>query len=427
MAKSFQAKRKALGLVVNFETEKGAQTFISLDSEKEEFISIARTVGFQITTCWEYSVRNPFSRYFLGKGKVKEIKNYIDDHPEIDCILIDFEVSPSQQRNLEDYWEMPIYTKNAIIHQIFALRACTAEGKIRVELAQLQYQLSRLTGRGKQFSRTGGGIGTRGPGEQRLEKDRRKVQKRITFLNHEIERIQKQKEVQKSLRKARKVPVVAIVGYTNAGKSTLLNAITGAKVYVKDQFFATLDPVTRRAFLPEVGETVFTDTVGFIREMPPTIKEAFWATLEETKEADLILEILDVSHPDYFSHFQTINQTLSEIGLDQFSKIVVLNKVDLLSDLPRLEKEIRENDHVFISAQKEKGIEKLLSLISYRLQNQIQKLSFEVSWSELGKIEKEIPRYGYIKDLEAKEEGRVKIECAVRKEKVEHLQRILNK
>lgn len=292
------------------------RSFSSWEGEKREIEEVAWSAGWKILAEVESRVKKPFYKYYLGKGKVEEIKSLIEDNPEANFILFNVEITPSQQRNLEETWQVPVYTKNALIHEIFAQRARTAQGKIKVELAQLRYQLSRLTGKGRELSQTGGGIGTRGPGEQKIEVERRKIKDRIAHLNRELQKIERQRDVQKNLRRARKIPNVALVGYTNAGKSTLLNALTGSQVYVEKKMFATLDPTTRKLFIPGVGETLFTDTVGFIRQMPTTIKDAFRATLEEIKDADLILEVIDISDEDYYLHFQVINQILEELGIN---------------------------------------------------------------------------------------------------------------
>jgi len=258
----------------------------------EEMVEIARSAGRSITLVVPCRVRNPFPRYYLSRGKVEEIRELIAAHAP-DFVLINIEITPSQQRNLEEAWGIPVCTKQAVIHEIFAQRARTAQGKIKVELARLRYELSRLTGKGTELSRTGGGIGTRGPGEQKIEVERRKIKDRIAFLTRELRRIEQQAFTQKGLRRKLGVLQVAIVGYTNAGKSTLMNALTGSRVYAGARMFATLDPTSRRLFVPGIGDVILIDTVGFIREMPETIKDAFRSTLEEVKEADVILEVID--------------------------------------------------------------------------------------------------------------------------------------
>ena len=393
------------------------RSFSSWEGEKREIEEVAWSAGWKILAEVESRVKKPFYKYYLGKGKVEEIKSLIEDNPEANFILFNVEITPSQQRNLEETWQVPVYTKNALIHEIFAQRARTAQGKIKVELAQLRYQLSRLTGKGRELSQTGGGIGTRGPGEQKIEVERRKIKDRIAHLNRELQKIERQRDVQKNLRRARKIPNVALVGYTNAGKSTLLNALTGSQVYVEKKMFATLDPTTRKLFIPGVGETLFTDTVGFIRQMPTTIKDAFRATLEEIKDADLILEVIDISDEDYYLHFQVINQILEDLGINNSPRILVFNKIDLLQSPLVLEREIEENYvYAFISAQKTTGLKELKEKISLSLQHEVRHLCLQVNHSQLPLIQEEIYQQGYIEELKTMKDGEVMIKCVVRKE-----------
>jgi len=392
-----------------------------------EIKEIARSAGFWVSEVFECTVRNPFYRYYLSRGKVQEIKQRLKELPEVEFVILSTEVTPSQQRNLEKEWQKRVLTKSEVIHQIFAERAKTHEGKIRVELARLRFELSRLPGKGQVLSRTGGGIGTRGPGEQKIEVERRTIKKKISFLVQRLEQLEKQRLVQKKLRNENRVPVVAIVGYTNAGKSTLLNALTNATVAVKNQMFVTLDIVSRESFLPGVGKVVFSDTVGFIREMPPTIKEAFKSTLLEVKEADLILEVLDITDPQYRTHFQVINQTLHEIGVGDYPKILVFNKVDLISgEMPNLERDIFEvaSSCVFVSAKERIGIENLRREIAALLSKRMVKLSLEVYPSQVQDLQREIYRFGYVESVESVGNGRkVKLHCVIRRESKDYLEK----
>ena len=392
-----------------------------------EIKEIAKSAGFWVSEVFECTVRNPFYRYYLSRGKVEEIKRRLKDLPEVEFVILSTEVTPSQQRNLEKEWQKRVLTKSEVIHEIFAERAKTREGKIRVELARLRFELSRLPGKGQVLSRTGGGIGTRGPGEQKIEVERRTIKKKISFLVQRLEQLEKQRAVQKKLRNENRVPVVAIVGYTNAGKSTLLNAITNATVAVKNQMFVTLDIISRESFLPGIGKVIFSDTVGFIREMPPTIKEAFKSTLLEVKEADLILEVLDITDPQYRMHFQVINQTLHEIGVGDYPKILVFNKVDLVSrEIPNLERDIFEiaSSCVFVSAKEKIGIENLRREIAALLSKRMVKLSLEIYPSQVQDLQREIYRFGYVESVESVGNGeRIRLHCVIRRENKDYLEK----
>jgi len=392
-----------------------------------EIKEIAKSAGFWVSEVFECTVRNPFYRYYLSRGKVEEIKRRLESLPEVGFVILSTEITPSQQRNLENEWQRRVLTKSEVIHEIFAERAKTHEGKIRVELARLRFELSRLPGKGHVLSRTGGGIGTRGPGEQKIEVERRAIKRKIAFLAQRLEQLEKQRKVQKKLRNENKVPVVAIVGYTNAGKSTLLNAITDAAVAVKDQMFVTLDTVSRESFLPGVGKVIFSDTVGFIREMPPTIRDAFKSTLLEIKEADLILEVLDITDPQYRTHFQVINQTLHEIGVGNHPKILVLNKVDLISgQIPNLERDFLEtvSSCVFVSAKKKIGIENLRREIAALLSKKMVKLTLEIYPAQVQELQREIYRFGYVESVESVKNGeKIRMHCVVRRESKDYIEK----
>ncbi len=396
------------------------------ESQKRELIEIARSAGLEILEVVKCRVKHPFYRYYIGKGKVQEIREFLKENPSINFTLFSVEITPSQQRNLEETWEVPVYTKDEIIHEIFAQRAHTAQGKIKVELAKLRYKLSRLTGKGNQLSRLGGGIGTRGPGEQKIEVERRKIRDRITFLRRTLKTIEKQMEIQRSSRLQKGIPQIAIVGYTNAGKSTLFNVLTRSQVYVESRMFATLDPTAKRGYISGIGEVIFIDTVGFIRTMPPTIKEAFRATLEEIKEADLILEIIDIADPDYRFHFQTIHETLREIGLQEYPRIIVFNKIDLLPNLPFIDSELRNNyPHAFISAKNKINLDALIEKISLCLQPLMSYVSIEIEYSKLPLVEREIYHQGYIKNVKPTSPERILLECFVRKEALPRIRALL--
>lgn len=264
---------------------------------------------------------------YLGKGKIEELKNYID-MVEATGIICDDELNPNQIRNLENSLNTKVMNRTLLILDIFAQRASSAEGKVQVELAQLKYNLAHLTGKGKEMSRLGGGIGTRGPGEKKLETDRRNIADRIADLNRELKEIEKHRGVLREKRMETGIPVIALVGYTNAGKSTLLNTLTGAGVLAEDKLFATLDTTTRIVETESGAKYLFTDTVGFIQKLPHNLIKAFRATLEEAKFADILIHVVDASNPKRSEQMSIVYKTLKELGADEKPVITVYNKID---------------------------------------------------------------------------------------------------
>ncbi len=272
---------------------------------------------------------HPNSATYVGTGKAEELRSLVEAY-EADAIISDDELSPAQLRNLSDLTECKVIDRTMLILDIFAAHAKTKEGKIQVEMAQLSYRSSHLTGMGKALSRLGGGIGTRGPGETKLETDRRTIQKRMSRLRKEISSIKQVRETNRKQRQNNQVPVVSIIGYTNAGKSTLLNRLTKADVLAEDKLFATLDPTTRRCVLPDGKRILFTDTVGFISKLPHQLIDAFRSTLEEAKYADILLHVVDASDIDMEEHMQVVYETLSVLGISGKPIITVFNKSDLI-------------------------------------------------------------------------------------------------
>jgi GTP-binding protein HflX len=310
-----------------FKSRKGADTRDSL----AELGELAATAGGEVIGDGRQKLNAPTPATFIGKGKAEEFAAFCRRH-DVDTVIFDDELSPAQSRTLEKIFNCKILDRTALILDIFAQRARTREGKLQIELAQLQHLLPRLTRFWGHLSRQAGGIGMRGgEGESQLEADRRKVQERIDKITRDLELVRRQRATQRAGRQRSQWPLASIVGYTNAGKSTLLNALTGAGVLVKDILFATLDPTTRRLRLPSNQNVLLTDTVGFIRKLPHGLVEAFKATLEEVVQADLLLHVVDVSHPQAEDQIQAVNTVLAEIGAGEKPTIMVLNKIDRLN------------------------------------------------------------------------------------------------
>ena len=298
---------------------------------------------------------------YIGKGKIDEVRALAAE-TDASGVVCDDELSPVQLRALEDELQMKVMDRTLVILDIFAGRATTSEGKIQVELAQLKYRLTRLTGLGRSLSRLGGGIGTRGPGEKKLEMDRRLIRDRIAQLNRELKEVKRHREVTRTKREKQSVPVAAIVGYTNAGKSTLLNTLTDAGVLEEDKLFATLDPTTRSLTLPGRQEILLTDTVGFIRKLPHHLIEAFKSTLEEAKYADIILHVVDASNPQMDVHMHVVYETLRELGVKDKKIITLFNKQDVRTENGIL-RDFKADRTLPISARTGQGLDELKELL----------------------------------------------------------------
>jgi len=332
----------------------------------EELLDLAKTAGVDpVATCM-IKQRKINPAYYIGTGKVEEI-SWLCQCNESKLVIFDTDLSPAQMKNLEKKLEIKIIDRTGLILEIFAQRARSKEGKLQVELAQLEYLMPRLTKLWSHLSRQHGGVGTRGPGEKQIEMDRRQVQGRIRRLHELLENVKKQRATQRKRRQHSDIPVIAIVGYTNAGKSTFLRALTNADVLVENKLFATLDPTTRMYEFPSGEQFLFVDTVGFIRNIPHGLVEAFKATLEETHQADLLLHIADASAPDLSSQIEAVHSVLKELESDENPQLLVLNKIDLLSH--RLKKEIEEKypESAFISAQHKYGLSDLFSKLKEKI------------------------------------------------------------
>ena len=318
---------------------------------------------------------------YLGKGKLKELQVMINAY-DATGIVCDDELSPAQIKNLEQILNTKIMDRTMVILDIFASRAISREGKIQVELAQLKYRLSRLVGIGASLSRLGGGIGTRGPGETKLEVDRRYIKSRIAELNRELKEIETHRELLRNQRDKKGKPVVSLVGYTNAGKSTLINKLTDAGVLAEDKLFATLDTTTRKVKLINGSEILLTDTVGFIQKLPHNLVQAFRATLEEMKYADILLHVVDASNPQRKEHMNVVYSTLRELGCEETPVITVFNKIDREDVEYPLPFDIKARDTVKISAKTGKGTENMLTAIEELLKSFRKSIKVMIPYSE---------------------------------------------
>lgn len=332
----------------------------------EELHELADTAGVEVLDVITQNRDRVDSAWYLGTGKIDEIAQRAEEL-DVDVIIFNDELSPSQTRNLDKVFDCKVIDRTQLILDIFAGRAQSREGKIQVELAQYNYLLPRLAGQGKQLSRLGGGIGTRGPGETKLESDRRHIRKRISELKQQLEDTVRTRQLHRERRKKNNVFQIALVGYTNAGKSTILNKLTNANTLQEDKLFATLDPTTRQLELPSGLEVLLTDTVGFIQDLPTSLVAAFRSTLEGVKEADLILHVVDSHHPDFQVHMEVVDKILRELKAEEIPQLVVFNKADMLSEGSYLP---RADESILISAMREDDLKQLLSRIeSFALQS----------------------------------------------------------
>lgn len=341
---------------------------------------------------------------YIGKGKTEELKEYISTL-EATGIVCDDELSPAQLKNLEEALNTKVMDRTLVILDIFAGRALTKEGKIQVELAQLKYRQARLIGLGKSLSRLGGGIGTRGPGEKKLEIDRRVINGRIAKLKSDVDDLAMHRELAREKRSLNPIPIIAIVGYTNAGKSTLLNSFTNASVLEEDKLFATLDPTTRNYKLPSGQEVLLTDTVGFIRKLPHHLIDAFRSTLEEAKYADIILHVIDSSNPQYESHIEIVYETLKNLGVNDKKIITFFNKQDKLDDdCSYVFKDERADYTVSGSIKTGAGVNELIAVIEKILSERAVFIDVTVPYGEAGKIQL-MRQYGQVISEEYVENG----------------------
>lgn len=365
----------------------------SAQSSLSELAQLAATAGAEVVGTMVQRLDHPSPGHYIGEGKLKELAALKSRY---DLVILDDELSPSQQRNLEDALKVKVIDRTALILDIFGRRAKTREGQLQVELAQHQYLLPRLAGQWSHLERLGAGIGTRGPGEAQIETDRRLIRDRIKRLKAKIDQVRQHRALYRRQRQKSGIPVVSLVGYTNAGKSTLFNALSHADVLVEDKLFATLDPTTRRLMLPDKRQVLLTDTVGFIQKLPLTVVAAFRATLEELEEADLLIHVVDITHANAVQQSHTVEKTLQELGLGDKPITVALNKIDLLPGMEGTgscgEAEVYVRQYtdnvpegvVLVSAVKGWGLPQLLDLIASKLTelSQIKTAARRVSEAE---------------------------------------------
>jgi len=382
--------------------EKDGVSKWDLRDSMEELRELATSAGAEVVDTITQKLPKPTAPYYIGKGKAELIKNSLQDR-HVTSVIFDDELSPAQGRNLETLLARKVLDRTQLILDIFAQRARSREGRLQIELAQLQYLLPRLTRMWHHLSRQTGGIGTRGPGETQLEVDRRRVQERIARLERELESVRKTRAVQRQGRKRHQWPVAAVVGYTNAGKSTLLNLLTGADVVAVDKLFATLDPTTRSFVLPNKQRILLTDTVGFLRKLPHTLIESFKATLEEVSEADLLIHIVDLSHPRVDEQMEAVDAVIKEI--DAFGKqtLIVFNKIDRFKNRELADIYAKRfPGSVAISARTGEGVDKLVHALQDALSSWRLRTRFRIPSNESALIA-EIHRVGHVLELKYEE------------------------
>ncbi len=393
----------------------GQESLLPLDDSLDELALLADTAGLEVVGELTQNLNSPNSKTFIGSGKVEELKALAED-TLAQVVVFDDELSPRHQRELEKALgeNMRLLDRTSLILDIFAQHASTREGMLQVELAQYEYFLPRLTRAWTHLARQAGGgggrsgnggVGLRGPGETQLEVDRRLIGKRISHLKSELEKVRSHRLRHRDKRKKSRLPIVALVGYTNAGKSTLLNQLAQADVYVADQLFATLDPTTRRVELPGGYQSLFTDTVGFIQKLPTTLVAAFRATLEEIAEADLLLHVVDISHPNAMNHFEAVEETLADIDASHIPVITVLNKIDRLSN-PDDAQEILQDypNAIAISARQRIGIAELKRLIQESLYETYTQIAVRLPYQE-GNLISTFHESGLIEKIEHERGG----------------------
>lgn len=379
-------REKVLLVFINFENFKNNTTKKqrypkTIDENVEELKNLTISAGADVEEILCHKQDKPNPKYFISTGKLEEIKNIVDNK-EIELVIFDNEITPTQQRNLQLELDTKVLDRTALILDIFAQRAHSMEGKLQVELAQLNYLLPRLMGKGIELSRLGGGIGTRGPGETKLEVDRRKIRKRISLLEKKIYQISVQRDTQRKNREEKNIFQIALVGYTNSGKSTLLNATTDSDAYVEDRLFSTLDSTTRKLKIYPNSEVLISDTVGFIEKLPHQLIASFKSTLEEVKRTDLLLLVVDISNTNFENNIYSVKEVLKEIGVWQKPVVLVFNKIDKLSSGELNNLKIKYKNSVFISALKRMGMPELYLRIKKIIERHYLNIIVKIPYNE---------------------------------------------
>lgn len=384
---------------------------VGLDDDLDELAELVHSAGGEVVGTVVQPLERPRAAYYIGKGKAEELRALVWEL-SADIVVFDDELTPAQARNVEKLVEVPVIDRTQLILDIFAQRARSKEGKLQVELAQLTYLLPRLVGAGIELSRLGAGIGTRGPGETQLEVDRRRIRRRIADIRRELADVRRTRAVQRQGRRRSGLPLIALVGYTNAGKSTLMNALTDADVYAENLLFATLDPTIRRVTLTDGREALLADTVGFIRKLPHQLVAAFRATLEEVEDADVLLHVVDATQPDVDEHVAAVEAVLDELNVLDKPIVTAFNKLDSAAN-PRavFEQAQATTRGVAVSALTGDGLDELREMLTEALPNEFARHVFRIPYSAGGALSA-LKEHGHVIELEYGDEA-VMVEAEV--------------